>query len=307
MAFKTDAPTGGSGNFEPRNFPVPKSGSRKARVSLIVDMGIQERDDYVDPVTKEAKPQDPCRQVAVFVDLVADKVDYGGEIGVKQYRLALNNTFKGAFKGINFYTGPAKDADGNIMRDKPWGLHPASPLTKLCKAVGRPELANEPKPRAGVDIEPLLGMAFMAQVEVKETEDKNGKKDNEGNVIVYKNVNYKGCAPVPNQEDDDGNDIGPIPVPKLEAAPMAISFDDVTKDQIQFIRGGLLKQIKLAQNYAGSQMQKAVEAWEAEQKAKAEKEEGEAEQPKAEKEKPKSRVAPKKTTPVDDMDDDIPF
>lgn len=302
MAFKpANSSNGERKEFEPRNFPTPKAGSRKARISLLVDMGIQEREDFVDPKTKESKPQQPCHQVAVFADLVADVVDYGGDIGKKQYRLLLNKSFKGVVQGINFTTGPAKDADGNILRDKPWGLHPANLLTKLCKAIGKPELAFE-KPKVGLDIEPILGEAFMCEVEVKKTPHKEGKKDKDGNPIVYTNVNYKGAAPVP--ED--------YPVEDLEQEARCITFDSATEDDIMFIRGNLLKQIKLAQNYAGSQMQKAVEAWEAKNAAAAEEADAAAEEQEeapapAPAPKPKSKIPPKPKAPVADMDDDVPF
>lgn len=308
MSFKTEAaPGNGSGTYVQRNFPVPKSGSRKARISLIVDMGVQEREPFTDPVTKEEKPQEPCRQIAIFADLTADKVDYGGDIGVQPYRLLLNRHFKGEITGINFYTQPAKDAEGKIMRDKPWCLHPTNLVTKLAKAIGQPDIVNEPEPRAGVDISPLLGAAFMAEVEVKEQADKQGKKDDAGNPIVYKNVNFKGCAGVPHQEDEDGNDIGPIPVPKLAIEPRGITFASATKEDIQFIWANLRKQIKKAKNYEGSNMQKAIEAFEAEQAAKREekddKKEESAKAPPKDTKKPKP---PAKST-VEDMDDDVPF
>jgi hypothetical protein len=45
MAFKPkNSGKEPSGDFEPRNLPTPKAGSRKARVSLIIDLGTQDRD-----------------------------------------------------------------------------------------------------------------------------------------------------------------------------------------------------------------------------------------------------------------------
>lgn len=320
MAFKPKSAQreGGSGNFdETRNYPTPRAGSRKARVSLIVDLGEQNREDFEDPNTKELKPQKPCQQVAVFADLVNDVVDYGGSIGEAQYRLLLNKSFQGKVQGINFTTTPPKDAKGNTIQGKPWGLHPANLLTKLAKAVGMPEVAvddrNNPK---SLDISLLLNQPFMAQVEVKITEDKNGKKDKDGNVTEYKNVNFKGAFEVAPEEDDDGNEV-PAKVAKLRQAPRCITFDTATVDDIQFIRGNLLAMIKQANNYAGSAMQKAIEAFEA-QKAAAgdngnDEQEQEEEQEEAPAQKPvakKTATAKKKATPVptDDMDDsDVPF
>lgn len=306
MAFKPANATrtgGGEGNFEERNFPVPRAGSRKARVSLIIDLGTQNREDFEDPNTKELKPQKPCQQVAVFADLVADVVDYGGPIGKAQYRLLLNKSFQGKVQGINFTATPPKDAKGNTIQGKPWGLHPANLLTKLAKAVGKPEVVET------MDIEELLNMPFMATVEVKITEDKNGKKDKDGNVIEYKNVNFKGAAEVP--EDDDGN---PIAVADLKQPARCITFDNAKVEDIQYIRSNLISQIKLANNYAGSAMQKAIEAFEA-QKAAAGNDEGTDEQ-EEEDEQPATKPAtksttkpkaPKKPVPVDDEEEDIPF
>jgi len=304
MAFKPKNAGNTSGDFEPRNMPVPRAGSRKARISLIVDLGTQDREDFEDPNTGEVKPQKPCQQVAVFADLVADTVDYGGEIGKQHYRLLLNKSFQGVVQGINFTATPPKDAKGNTIAGKPWGLHPANLLTKLAKAVGKEEVVES------MDIEQLLGLQFMAQVEVKTTESKT-KKDAEGNPVTYKNVNYKGAAQVP--EDDDGE---PIPVAELNVEPKCITFDNATKEDIKLIRAGLIKQIKLANDYVGSKMQKAIEAFEAEKAANAgssedesgeEQEQEEAPKPKA---KAGSKAAPKQKkapVPEDDMDDDIPF
>jgi len=253
MAFKPANASRPQGDFEPRNLPTPRSGSRKARVSLIIDLGVQNRDDFEDPATGEVRPQKPCQQVAVFADLVADIVDYGGNIGKQHYRLLLNKSFAGVVQGINFAATPPKDAKGKLIEGKAWGFHPANILSKVAKAVGKPEVIES------MDVEELLAQAFMAQVEVKETEAKDGKQDKDGNVIVYKNVNFKGAAPVP--EDDDGN---PLPVAQLAQDARCVTFDTATKEDIKFIRSGLIKQIKLANNYAGSQMQKAIEAYEAE-------------------------------------------
>lgn len=298
MAFKpanANKTSQSSGDFEQRNYPTPRAGSRKARVSLIVDLGVQNREDFEDEKTGEVRPQKPCQQVAVFADLVADTVDYGGTIGKQHYRLLLNNTFAGTLKGINFTATPPKDAKGNMIAGKPWGLHPANLLTKLAKAVQKPEVIES------MDISELLDLPFMAQVEVKEKD--SGKLDKEGEPIIYKNVNYKGAAEVPLDDDDQ-----PLPVAELNTKALCITFGDAKTEDIKFIRGNILKQIKLANNYAGSQMQKAVEAYEAQSES------GDSEVD----ESPVNKVvAPKVATKVVkkpapnfsdiDDDDDIPF
>lgn len=313
MAFKPktpSAPSGGSGNFEnTSNYPVPKSGLRKARVSLIVDLGTQPQEDFVDQKTKEVKPRDPVQQLAVFVDLVNDVVDYGGKIGMQQYRLPINNTFKGDFKGIVFKAVPQKDAEGNILKDKdgkwlPFVLHPASPLTKLAKAGEREDIIKS------MDIEQLLDLPLMVDVEVKVTPHKEGKLDNEGKPIVYKNVNFKGAAKVPTEEDDEGNE-RPGKVKPLTQPALLLSFDNTTKEQVTFIRPKLRAMIKACPEYPGSKMQAAFEAFEAESGSSSDDGDEPAKAPAPAPEKKKRTPAPppkpETGTGFDDMDDDVPF
>ena len=174
MAFKPMNQNNSSTEYEPRNYPVPKAGSRKARVSMIIDLGVQEREDLWEldgKVVAEGtdgatcKPQKPCQQVAVFADLVADTVDYGGELGKQHYRMLLNNTFAGKFKGINFVATPPKDAKGNIIVGKKWGFHPANLLTKLAKAVGKPEVIES----MDVD-ECLVWLSWLKLLSLKKTQ-----------------------------------------------------------------------------------------------------------------------------------------
>lgn len=231
------------------NAPVPRGGSRKARVSLIVDLGIQARDDFEDPITKELKPQKPCQQVVMFADLTSDVVDYGA-IGKAPYRLMLNGVFDRKIKGINFTATAPKDAKGNIMQGKPWGFHPASLLTKVAKAVKKPEVITS------MDITQLLDIPLMVTVDV--SEKASGKMNAKGEEIIYKNVNYKGCSEVPLDDNDE-----PIVVAPLQCKPMCITFDDVQPNQIKFIRKNVLELIKQATNFEGSQMQKAIELFEA--------------------------------------------
>lgn len=322
MAFKPKSNGNGNGGnggefIDYKNMPVPKAGSRKARISLIVDLGVQEREDFEDPNTKELKPQKPAHQVAVFADLVNDVVDYGGDIGKAQYRLLLNKSFMGDVTGINFNTVPPRDADGKKIDGKPWTLHPANLLTKLAKVVDKEEITVDGKHKESLDISLLLDAPFMAQVEVKITE--TDKEDKDGNKIVYKNVNYKGAAPVPMQEDEDGNE-EPMPIAELKQKARCITFDEATVEDIKFIRGNLLKKIKLANNYAGSQIEKAIQAFEA-QKGGADDgdqdrgEEDEPAQKPAKEAKPKAKPAKpagvkKPAQPIpeqDDESDDIPF
>lgn len=303
MTFVPKKQPNTGGDYEDRNFPTPKPGSRKARVSLIIDLGEQNRKDFENP-DGTTKPQKPCQQVAVFADLVADVVDYGGTVGKQQYRMLLNKTFSGVTEGVNFQAVPPKDAEGNIIAGKPWTLHPANVLTKLAKATEQLDVIES------LDISKLLNLPFMADIEVKETPARNDKKDKDGNPIIYKNVNFKGAAKVPMVEDEDGNE-APMKVAALKEPARCITFDTATVDDIQYIRKNLIKIIKLANDYSGSNMQKAIEAFEAKtgnvntsNEAEDESEEAptKVEKPKAVPKKPLKPVAPV----IEDMDD-VPF
>jgi hypothetical protein len=297
MSFKpanANAPRGNGGVQEFINVE-PKGGSRPARVSLIADMGIQEREDFKDQKTGEMKPQKPCHQIAMALDLVNDVVDYGGEIGKQPYRLFLNQMFMGDFKGINFQAVPPTDPDGKIIQGKPWGLHPASPVTKLCNALDRKDVITS------MEIDQLLDLPVMANVEVKKTPAKNGKVNDKGEPIVYTNVNYKGASPIPMIPNEDGDE-APMKVKALQSPAKCITFDNATKEDIKILRKGIIQKIKLAQNYAGSQIQKAIEAYEAENGVVEAAKPVEASKPAQAVSKPKTPVKPE-----DQDDDDIPF
>ena len=297
MSFKpknSNAPRSSNSGENTGLFPVPKGGSRKARVSLIVDLGEQNRPDFEDEKTGETKPQKPCQQVAIFADLVNDTVDYGGTIGKQHYRLLLNKTFAGEITGINFMFVPPKDAKGKIIEGKSWQLHPANLMTKLAKAVNKPDIIESG------DIEQLLDCPFMAQVEVKEKD--SGKQNDKGEPIIYRNVNYKGCSEVPLDDDDE-----PMQVAELNTPAKCITFQNAKADDIKFIRKKLIDMIKLANDYAGSNMEKAIKEYEAQQQASVndsdgEQEEQEEEKPKAT--KPAAKKPAKKEPESDDGDGD---
>jgi hypothetical protein len=327
MAFKPkNSGKEPSGDFEPRNLPTPKDGNRPARLSLIIDLGTQDREDF-EETDGTKKPQKPCQQIVVFADLVKDVVDYGGKIGKQQYRMLLNKSFQGVPVGINFTTTPPKDAKGNLIQGKPWGLHPANLLTKVAKAVGKEEIIyDDRKNPNSLDIEQLLNEPFMINVEVKKTPalDKQtgeAKKDKEGKPIVYTNVNFKGATPLPMVAvlDAEGEDTGEeklMKVPALTQPARCVTFESATVDDIQYIRPSIIKIIKQANDYAGSQMQAAIEAFEAKAAGNDDNDdEGEeaaapapAPAPATTKRKPAAAPKPQPKAVVgDDMDDDIPF
>jgi hypothetical protein len=232
------------GNGKPVLYPVPEAGNQAARISLIVDLGTQERDDFVDQKTKIATPQSPCQQLVIFADLVDQVVDYGGDIGKAQYRLLLNHTDKGKIQGVNFNAVPARDAEGNTVKGKMWTFHPQNMLTKLAKATGQEQILGKDEDN-NMDISQLLGQGFYADVSVTQTEDRNGKKDNEGNTVVYTNVNFKGASKPPIIKGK------PAEIEDLQVTPMILNHENVTKETLVYIRGKVLEMMKKAPEYHG--------------------------------------------------------
>lgn len=299
MAFKPQ----GNKDFAPRsnnepkyNFPVPSDGNQDARISLIVDLGSQNQEDAEDEKTGEKRPRKPCQQVAVFADLVDEDVDYGGDIGTAQYRLMLNKQFKGDTQGVNFVAVPPKDADGNTIKGKMWTIHPANLLAKLAKATGN-EVILGGNYEDNMNIEKLLGCPLMINVEVKQTE--SDKKDDNGNPIVYTNVRAAGYSPIPKKKGVQ------LDVTELSVTPKCITFDNATVEDVKVLRYAIRKKIKLANNYAGSQMQMAIEEYEASFQTSNV---ASAAPPPASKPKPSASLKQVEPESMDDFDDDTaPF
>lgn len=254
MSFKPKSAGNAKASTGPREnykFPIPEDGTQPARVSLIVDLGVQAREDFEDPKTKELKPQKPCQQVYVAVDLVDQVVDYGGDIGEQQYRLPLNKSFMGELEGINFTAVPPRDADGNMVEGKLWTFHVQNMLYKIAKATGHSEVNGGATEAENMDIERLLGEALMVNVEVKQSEGK--KKGEDGKPIIYTNVKAAGLSPLPKKLTADD----------LRNPPLLVTFDNATVDTVRFLRRDVRQKIKQATNYVGSAMQEAIEAFEA--------------------------------------------
>lgn len=256
-------------------YPVPEGGSQAARISLIVDIGTQEREDFEDTKTGEIKPQKPVQQLVVFADLVDQVVDYGGDIGEKQYRLILNKNFKGDIAGVNFTAVPPRDADGNMIEGKNWTFHPANLLTKLAKATGNEHILGVDIEN-NMDISALLGAGFYADVEVKTSD--SGKKKDDGTPIIYNNVNFKGAAKLPMVKGKQ------LEIDELQVKPMILNHNNVTEETLVYIRGKVLSMMKLAPEYQDSKLQKLLESGQ---------------------EKPEAAVKP--VIETDSAFDDIPF
>jgi hypothetical protein len=281
MSFKpagtTDSPMTNSNapsvDYNAINAQV-KGGSRPARISLIIDLGVQQRDPfteaYVESSPKHIKalaeqgaiildngeisiPQKDQPQIAVFADLTSDVVDYGGDLGRQPYRLSLNGSDFGAMRGMGFSGSYAFDKNGQIQKDKGFTFHTMSPLTKLAKATKQTQIISG----SGVDnmdVAQLLDKPFMAQV------DKTEKTKDDGTEAIY--LNFKGCSEVPmvpsDASDPDSEEVMMMIKPLL-APPTVITFDNVTEDVRKWIRGDVAKKIKLAVNYSGSKMQAVLE------------------------------------------------
>jgi len=247
MSFKPFTSAARTASYdESRKFPTPEAGNQPARVSLMVFLGTQEREDYIDQETKQAKPQSPCPQMAVYIDLVDNLVDYGGGIGQQQYRLALHGSFQGEIKGVNFNATAPRDAKGQIIPNRLSTFHTKNKFTSIARATGQTQILGQSE-ADNMDVSQLLGKALFADIEVVEKES-NGK--------TYTNVKCKGLGSVPKIKGE------PMPVSELNCTPMIISFDSVTladgssrpltKDDTKFLRKDVVAALQKAPEYAGS-------------------------------------------------------
>lgn len=286
----------GGGNFK---YPAPaKDGNQACRVSLIVDLGIQDRPNYEELYNKDDEkhqnalenrgativvpeygdnkgkevisiPQSPKQGVAVFVDLVGATVDYGGEIGEKHYRYMLNKSFKGDVSPITFDAVPPK-AEGGL-----WTFHGGSVLTKLAKATGNTQIISEGDDN--MDIEQLLGAACLIDLEVNVV--KKGERE-------FTNVKHNALS---------GLIDGMAEPAELMTDARLVTFDDATAEDIKFIRKDVKEKIKLAHNFAGSAMESAF------------KEAGLLDGTSAPQDAPSSEGSAPEAAADDDFDDDVPF
>ena len=178
------------------------------------------------------------QEIAVFADLVGNVIDYGGEIGKKPYRTLLNKTWKGEIRGLGLAVVPPQKQGGV------WTFAPNSMLTELAKVTRQNTITDGTVKNDLNNIGLILGKSLM--VDVVKTED--GDK-------IY--VNVKGISSVPSAlaKMIDYSLVNPV----------GISFDDVSVESLKAagIRGSIIKKIKQANNYQGSKMQKAIEAYEA--------------------------------------------
>lgn len=197
---------------------------------------VEQGDKFI--VNAQVRQPKDRQEVAVFADLVGNVIDYGGEIGQKPYRALLNKTWKGEIRGLGLAVVPPQKQGGV------WTFAPNSMLTELAKVTRQNTITDGTVKNDLNNIGLILGKSLM--VDVVKTED--GDK-------VY--VNVKGISSVPSAlaKMIDYSLVNPV----------GISFDDVSVESLKAagIRGSIIKKIKQANNYQGSKMQKAIEAYEA--------------------------------------------
>jgi hypothetical protein len=212
-------------------------------------------------------------------DLTATEVTYVEGQDPVNYRVNLCSVFKGEMTGF-----PILDS-----------YKSTSVVSKICKATGNKSVLG--------DMRTLPDLAGSSYFQV--LEEKKGF------------INISRDFGTPRNKDRD--DIAEL---NIEGFPngVVITFDDATVEQLEAIKLNKLyvEKIKAASNYEGSQIQKAIDEWEANRggnKADAKEEDSqEEESTKPEKKKaPAKKAASKKRVKKEvepepeEYDDDIPF
>lgn len=188
------------------------------------------------------------QELAIFADLTENPVDYGETIGVKPFRVLLNRRWMQEINGFQLKKSPpAKKGD-------PWTVKGNTKLAELATATGHKDLLEVDLEDA--DWSEMLGEAFNLAIEKSGDE---GQYLNIGKCVSVKRKKNKATGKIEVEEVED-----------LEHEAVLITFEDVTVEDLELahIRGDIIKKIKTATDYKGSQMQKAIEEFEARQKAK---------------------------------------
>ena len=232
----------------------------------------------------------PREEIIYAADLVDMYVKYKDEESCKplQYRQWLNKDDFITREMVGFSTkfSPPKSKKGG------WTFSPLSMHSKLAEATGHLEIIDPFSSDHG-DLSLLLGEAFGIPISKKETESK-GK--------TY--INLKAKAPVPLSKK-----MLKLGITELDCTPEAIEFETATVEQFKNVMPNkkVIAKIKKALNYEGSQMQKALEEYEASRgNTKPTEDEEVDETPKTEKKTTSKKAAPKEKPEVD-ADDDCPF
>lgn len=306
MSFKPaqTEPNGGEGGYEKIDYNAlnmqVKGGNRPARIGLIVDLGVQNREDLemeykpdehkdLTPFERDGKqyvtiPRKPAQEIAMFADLTSDVVDYG-EIGKQSYRLLMNKSYMGNIQGISFSGCYSFDKQGQILKDKGFTFHSNSIITKTAKATCQEQIISG-SGDDNMDVSQLLGKPLMVQVD--KTEKDGGK--------CY--INFKGVAQVPmipsDPTDPDSEEVM-MTIKEATQPAMLITFDTINEENKKYLNGMVVNKIKQATNYVGSKMQEVIEGTVATTTTPAQQT------------PPAAKVANTPADEFDDFDDDIPF
>ena len=279
MAFKPKAAnksnSTSSDNADRKAFTpiIPDDGLQAVQVGMLVNLGqhaklpkfakdqkgVRETDDEGNDKIIVPKEGSEEQKVAVYIDLLTQEHDYEGEIGVRNIRVPLHQVSRGMSEGINFVTvAPRDPKTQEYIKGRAWTLASTSQWYKIAsvlkdgngKSIKDIMFNPEYKNKDLNNIELLLGKPYMYNVEVAVTEKGENK---------YVNVKLKNAVPLMKG--------AAAPEPLVKA--IAVNFDDedlLTPDdelggacKFDFIRIADLRKIVLATDYAGSNMQKAVQ------------------------------------------------
>jgi len=190
----------------------------------------------------------PREEVIYAVDLVDTYVNYK-EDGTKgdalQYRVWLNQRdfMTKELKGFSTNFAPPKGKN-----NKGWTFSPLSMHSKLAEATGELDIINPQSADHG-DLSLLLDKPIGIPTTQKHSES-NGKE--------Y--INLKIGAPVRLSKK-----LLNLGITELDCTPEAIDFETATVEQFENAKPNklVIAKIKKSIDYEGSQMQKALEEWEA--------------------------------------------
>ena len=182
------------------------------------------------------------QELAIFADLTENYVDYGEEIGEKPFRVLLNPKWMGDIKGFQLKKSKPAQKDGV------WTVKGNTKLAELASATGHKELLEVDLEEA--DWSELLGEAFNVAIEKS------------GDEKQYLNVGK--CVGLKKTRDKVTKQVSVEEVEDLEHEAVLITFEDATLEDLQLahLRGDVIKKIKQATDYAGSQMEVAIKQYE---------------------------------------------
>lgn len=287
------------------------SEARIGILSGIIELGIQERPDFVEKY-KGTKAQDaklkndntylsedeteiitemsPAEQVAFYADFPEIQINYGkffsadGEDDWKPYRHLLTNTYWDQGSKQMLAKGAALSCRKDDKAPSGYAYDGKSTISKLAlftKAVEKAPVDQD------FELGDLLGGVFTLNLQAV--------KDD-------KYVNIKGTG--------IGSKHAQLPTPEYDLEPFGISFDgDNEPEDIKQVRVQLWNTIKRAKNWETSGLKKDLEAYEAAKKEESGEKSADEEEEQPKSKKPAKKAPPKKAPakkkePEPDVDED---